>query len=277
MERSFLKSISKKVSYGYTASSTTENTGVKFLRITDIAQAFLNWNGVPYCQIRDVEFERNKLENGDIVIARTGATVGYAKQIRNIDHKAVFASYLVRFKIKESIDKRFIGIVVESDVFKNYIQLIAGGSAQPNANSKDLGSFKFFLPPLPEQQRIASILSAYDDLIEANNKRIALLEHMAEQIYKEWFVRMRFPGHQDAEFEKGVPKGWEIKRIKDFGKVVTGKTPSTSNSRYYGGRYAFIKTPDMHGNIFILQTEETLTEEGFNSQKSQVLPRIQFS
>ena len=170
-----LKSVSKKINYGYTASSTEENTGVKLLRITDIASESIVWEKVPYCHISDSEYEKNKLENGDIVIARTGATVGYAKMIRNLQHKSVFASYLVRFKIKDGVDRNFVGSIIESDVFKNYIQLIAGGAAQPNANSKDLGSFKFFLPPHPEQKQIATIISAYDELIESNNQANSLL------------------------------------------------------------------------------------------------------
>lgn len=146
------------------------------------------------------------------------------------------------------------------------------GAGVPTLNQNHLHKVKVKIHKKDEQHRIASILSAYDDLIENNNRRIGLLEQMAEQIYKEWFVRMRFPGYENTEFEKGVPKGWEVKSIKDFGKVVTGKTPSTSNSGYFGGKFPFIKTPDMHGNIFVLQTEETLTEDGFNSQKSQALP-----
>ena len=78
------------------------------------------------------------------------------------------------------------------------------------------------LPSLEIQRRIASILSAYDNLIENNNRRIRLLEQMAENLYKEWFVRFRFPGHETAEFENGIPKGWEIKRIGDFVKLKSG-------------------------------------------------------
>jgi len=146
------------------------------------------------------------------------------------------------------------------------------GAGVPTLNQNHLHKVKVKIHKKDEQLRIASILSAYDDLIENNNRRIALLEQMAEQIYKEWFVRMRFPGYENTEFEKGVPKGWEVKQIKDFGKVVTGKTPSTGNVGYFGGKYPFIKTPDMHGNIFVLKTEETLSESGLLSQKAQKLP-----
>jgi len=81
------------------------------------------------------------------------------------------------------------------------------------------------IPPLPIQRKIAAILSAYDELIENNNRRIAILEKMAEEIYREWFVRLRFPGHEKVKVVKGVPEGWEVKKVKDivdrkpFGKI----------------------------------------------------------
>lgn len=78
------------------------------------------------------------------------------------------------------------------------------------------------VPDLPTQKRIADILSAYDDLIENNNRRIALLEKAAQELYKEWFVRFRFPGYEKAKFENGLPEGWTIKRMNDFCYVTDG-------------------------------------------------------
>ncbi|MEO6147215.1 MAG: restriction endonuclease subunit S, partial [Sulfuriferula sp.] len=208
-----LKKVAKKIDYGYTASATETNTGVKFLRITDIAPRTIDWSAVPYCEISEGDFEKSKLSYGDIVIARTGATVGYAKQIGKNQLRAVFASYLVRVKLKDDVSSKFVGLLVESSNFKNYISTIAGGSAQPNANAKDLSSYPFYLPPKPAQEKIAAILSAYDDLIENNQRRIALLEKMAEEIYREWFVRMRFPGHEQVEKVKGVPEDWQRTKV----------------------------------------------------------------
>ena len=117
------------------------------------------------------------------------------------------------------------------------------------------------------------ILSTYDNLIENNNKRIKLLEQMAENLYKEWFVRFRFPGYEDMGFENGIPMGWKIKRIKDFGQVITGKTPSTEISSNYGDKYLFIKTPDMHDNMYVIDSSEKLSERGNDVQKLKKLPR----
>jgi len=211
-----------RTQYGYTASATDTDKGVKFVRITDIVPAFIDWNSVPFCEISEKDFLKYKLNEGDLVVARTGATVGYAKQIRKNSPNAVFASYLVKLIPSEKVDKSFLGILVESNVYKEFIQAIAGGSAQPNANANDLTLFKFRIPPLPTQQRIASILSAYDDLIDVNNQRIKLLEQTARELYKEWFVRMRFPGYKQAKFVKGVPVGWEVGKIGNLYEVKSG-------------------------------------------------------
>ena len=130
--------------------------------------------------------------------------------------------------------------------------------------------------PLDGQRRIAAILSAYDDLIENNTRRIAILEEMARRIYEEWFVRFRFPGHEGVrmiESELGlVPDRWEHRSLAQFGDVITGKTPSKANPDFYGRDVPFLKTPDMHGNMFILATGESLSAQGAASQRSKTLP-----
>ncbi len=149
-----------------------------------------------------------------------------------------------------------------------------GAAAVPGLDRNVIHKVEVMFPKdFSIQRQIASILSSYDELIENNKQRIKLLEEMAEEIYKEWFVRMRFPGYETARFIDELPEGWKKTKIKDFGKIVTGKTPSTVREEFFGGRIPFIKTPDMHGNLFILETDETLTEIGVNSQKSQTLPK----
>ncbi len=93
----------------------------------------------------------------------------------------------------------------------------------PNLNTEILNRVPVIFPNRKTQRKIAAILTAYDDLIEANKRRITLLEKMAEELYREWFVRMRFPGYRGAKFEKGVPEGWEVKRLKDIVELAYGK------------------------------------------------------
>jgi len=217
-----LREVCESVEYGFTASSTTEPVGPRFLRITDIAQERLDWESVPFCEIDSIKLAKHRLRQGDIVIARTGATTGWAKFIKD-PPDAVFASYLVRIQPAASVDARFVGFVVESRVYKEFIQQHMGGAAQPNANAQVLTSYEIPFPPLPVQRRIAGILSAYDDLMENNQRRIQVLEAMASALYREWFVHFRFPGHEKhprvASPLGEIPKGWEVKKLAAVAEV----------------------------------------------------------
>ena len=146
-------------------------------------------------------------------------------------------------------------------------------STRGSITTKSLKKLAMMIPNIESQKNITDILSAYDNLIQNNNNRIKLLEKMAENLYKEWFVRFRFPGCEDVRFENGIPIGWKIKRIKDFGQVITGKTPSTEISSNYGDKYLFIKTPDMHDNMYVIDSSEKLSEHGNDVQKLKKLPR----
>ncbi|MDP2007141.1 MAG: restriction endonuclease subunit S [Rubrivivax sp.] len=203
-----LKDVCELVQYGYTASASTEACGPRFLRITDIVPDALDWESVPYCEIDEGDRERFALRVGDIVVARTGATVGYAKLIRKpID--SVFASYLVRFRVDATIaEPGYIGRLVESQAYKTFIQSRVGGAAQPNASAPVLGSFQFTLPPVGDQRRYSDLLSTYDDLIDNNRRRIKLLEDSVRLLFDEWFVRLQFPGHAASTIIAGMPAGW---------------------------------------------------------------------
>ena len=150
------------------------------------------------------------------------------------------------------------------------------GAAQPKLSQANLRLIEIPLPPLPTQCRIANVLSAYDELIENNQRRIRILEDMARSLYREWFVHFRYPGHESVPLTESslgqIPQGWEVKRIMEFGKVITGKTPSKANSDFYGDDVPFVKTPDMHGNMFILAAGECLSFAGADSQANKLIP-----
>ncbi len=156
----------------------------------------------------------------------------------------------------------------------NYEKLkgLSRGAAQNNLNAAQVKAFEIPTPPLYVQQSIGNVLSSYDDLIDNNRRRMALLEDSARQLYREWFVRLRFPGHEHTPIVDGVPQGWKKVRVDELGTVLTGKTPSTKDVDNYGSDIQFVKTPDMHGNAFVLQTETQLTEKGAKSQANKFLP-----
>ncbi len=270
-----LADIAESVRYGYTASASDREIGPKFLRITDIVPPQIDWASVPYCEIDEKNLAKFSLEPGDIVIARTGATVGYAKLIRD-NEPSVFASYLVRIRVDpEKSDSGYIGRIVESEVYKRFVLSRVGGAAQPNANAKVLSSFRLPIPEKATQRRIASILSTYDDLIENNRRRIQLLEESARLLYREWFVRLRFPGHEHVKIIDGVPEGWEKKKIAEVTDTYGGGTPSTKISEYWvGGNIMWFIPKDLTNNdcLVLLDSEKKITEEGLKKSSAKMLP-----
>lgn len=143
-----------------------------------------------------------------------------------IEHPVASTGFVVlRNKRRENIDTRFCFYFLTQSHIVDYLDNIAQTSQTtfPTFSYKDLG--RIFLPSISidKQRKITSILSAYDDLIENNNKRIKILEQMAANLYKEWFVRFRFPGYENAEFENGIPKGWKINKLSEIFIVKYGK------------------------------------------------------
>ncbi|MCP4537533.1 MAG: hypothetical protein GY832_10335 [Chloroflexi bacterium] len=157
------------------------------------------------------------------------------------------------------------------------VKQLEGGSASGREHVKKslFEQIEVKVHPLPTQRKIAAILSAYDDLIENNTRRIALLEQTAQLLYREWFVHFRFPGHQSVplvESELGpIPEGWEVRTLGQFGKVITGKTPSKKIPEYYDNYMPFVKIPDMHGNIFCTRTIDNLSKSGAESQRPKTI------
>ena len=270
-----LADVCKSVRYGYTASASDDQVGPKFLRITDIVPASIDWESVPYCKVSEAEQNRFALEVGDIVVARTGATVGYAKQIRDVQN-AVFASYLVRFRVDDGLaDPGFVGSLIESTFYKRYVKSQVGGAAQPNANAKVLGRFVFKLPPRSTQRRIASVLSAYNDLIENNLRRIALLEEAARLLYREWFVHFRFPGHEHVKVIDGLPEGWERRTFDDVCDAIGGGTPKTSKPEYWNdGAIPWYTPTDVTRNscLALLDSAAKITEAGLRGSSAKMIP-----
>jgi type I restriction enzyme S subunit len=142
-----IANICESVSYGYTASAEHEEVGPKFLRITDIVPAVIDWECVPFCKIPEDNVPKYLLKHGDIVVARTGATTGYAKRLNKLHPNTIFASYLVRARAKDGVSNRMLGILMESDEYKQFIKTNLGGSAQPQANAVVLTSMNLPMPP----------------------------------------------------------------------------------------------------------------------------------
>ena len=170
--------------YGYTETATTEPVGPKFLRITDIAQNYIDWNGVPYCPISEENHEKYVLSEGDVVVARTGATVGYAKMVgRNIPD-SVFASFLVRIRPIDDEYRYYFGLAITSAEFLNFVQTNAGGSAQPQANPPLLGEFELSIPNKQSLPEFNTKISSFLGVIESNETEISKLHEVKDTMVK---------------------------------------------------------------------------------------------
>lgn len=153
-----------------------------------------------------------------IVVSRSGASAGYV----SFWNEPIFVTDGFLIEPKDDVNYEFVYYLLKL----KQSQLLGSqrGAAIPHVTPNLLYNVQAFFPPLAIQKRIASILSAYDNLIENNNKRIKILEQMAENLYKEWFVRFRFPGHETTPFENGIPKGWKIERLGNAANISTGKS-----------------------------------------------------
>lgn len=161
---------------------------------------------------------------------------------------------------KEKSDVRFIKY--SFDILQKKCQAISLGATQDNLSWEKLSKIKFDIPSLSIQHCIASILSAYDNLIENNNRRIHLLEQMAENLYKEWFVRFRFPGYEKADFENGLPKGWKRVKICDVCNVTDGVHNTVIDAPQ--SKYFLLSSKNIKaGKIVIGDNERTIDEDTF--------------
>ncbi|NCC17407.1 MAG: restriction endonuclease subunit S [Bacteroidia bacterium] len=192
-ETKTLGGVSNDISYGFTSKSSLYKGNAKYLRITDISQPIIDWDNVPYCEVSSEEFEKYKLIEGDLVIARTGATTGFNKIIKE-DVNSVFASYLIRFRLDKSIlFPNLIGYCLQSKEWYDYIKIISSGrAAQPGANSKQLSVFNLSFPKsIKEQEEIVNSLDrikGYCEELEGNYKRVLeLCEELKQGLLREAF------------------------------------------------------------------------------------------
>ena len=262
-------------SNGLSRPSAVRGIGFKMINMGEL---FANniISDIPMERVQMSESEQKKffVEQGDLLFARQSLVAegaGKCSIIKLFNEPTTFESHLIRVRLNQKIANPWYYYYL-FQLKSNPIKAIINQCAQAGIRGSELARVKVPNPPLPTQQKIASILSAYDNLIQNYKKQIETLQTGTCELYKEWFVRFRFPGWQNAKFENGIPEGWSICRLKDFGKVITGKTPPTEIEEYYGGDIMFVKTPDMHGNMFVQSTSEYLSKLGCEYQKAQYLP-----
>ena len=215
---------------------------------------------------KDRQLRNGRVNKGNTVLTTRG-TVGNAAYYDDrvpYDHLRINSGMVIlSAKDNNIIDNEFIYYLVTSPVAKKTIELFCSGSAQPQLPIKDFVKIKYDLPSMEIQKHIVSVLSAYDNLIEVNNKRIKVLEQMAENLYREWFVRFRFPGHEKAEFENGIPKGWAYRRADEI--IDFNPTLKTGNQT----EFTIIPMEALSTNSMVLDSSCFVRQDSISGRRSQ--------
>ncbi|SNX60328.1 type I restriction enzyme, S subunit [Nitrosomonas ureae] len=256
---SCLSKISERVSVGHVGPTSeffsNESDGVPFIRSQDVRPGRLMLDGALYIVPSFHErLKKSQLKAGDVLIVRVGANRGDTCDVPQGIGKLNCANVVFARLIEPN---RFVTYFFRSSFGREMLLSVTTGSAQGVINTQTVARLPLPVPPLVTQQKIGAILSAYDELIENNQRRIALLEKMAEEIYREWFVRLRFPGYEKVKKVKGVPEGWDVKKLGSvlelcYGKALKDDDRVSGEFHVYGSsgvvgthNEALVKTPGL--------------------------------
>ncbi len=226
------------------------NEGVNFIKAEALnGDSALDYGGFTFIsEETHAKLARSILKENDVLVTIAGANVGRCGYIKkqNLPANTNQAVGIVRID-PEKAEPRFVYYYFKHPSMCVQCLNIGGQAAQPNVNLGNLKSFDVLLPDRNVQKRIASILSAYDDLIENNRRRIVLLEEAARLLYREWFVHFRFPGHEHVKVIDGVPDGWNLVTFADLAEYLNG----FAFKPYHLGETGLpiVKIPELRGGI----------------------------
>lgn len=219
------KDIVKTSAFGprFSGSAYSKEGNLATLRTTDLDNdGRISYETMPLADLDEDKFSSHLLQLGDLVISRSG-TCGIAAVFEGFSLPVLPGAFLIRFRLNEEIEPHFYKYYFNSADGRQNILSVARGAVQQNLNITNVEELRVPLPSNEEQGRIVRILSAYDDLIENNRRRMVLLENAARQLYREWFVRLRFPGSEHTRMVDGIPQDWQNRRLGDLVVLNYGK------------------------------------------------------
>lgn len=207
--------------YPFKSSGFTDDPDdVPLVKGENVGQGEILWGISKHWPRQDLpDLERYRLTPGDVVLAMdrpwVPAGLKYA-EILESSPEALLVQRVARLRAINGLEQSFLAHLIGAPGFVAYVQSVGRGVGVPHISGKEIGAFRFLMPPRNEQKRIAEVLSAYAALIDNNRRRMALLEESARLLYNEWFVRLRFPGHEHTPIVDGVPQGWQRKTLGDL-------------------------------------------------------------
>lgn len=265
----------RPITYGVVKPGPEDpDNGVKFIRGGDIFEGKLAIDGLRTITPEiSKTYSRTLLSGGELVVSLVG-NPGHVAVVPKSLAGANLARQAGLVALRSEIDADFVKYFLMSPRGRAELFSQMTGSVQVVINLANLRTVKVPTPPLPIQRRIASILSAYDELIENSQRRIKILEAMARALYREWFVRFRFPGHESVPRVSSplgeIPQGWRVGRLGTICETITsGGTPRTSANEYWGGSIPWLSSGET-GNAFITETDKTITEEGVANSSTRL-------
>ena len=224
----------------------------------------------------DVGLAQSKLWDKGTLLITIAANIA---ETAILDLKACFPDSIVGFVPDESkVNSYFVKYYIE--YIKREMQSISQGTTQDNLSLDKIRTFKLKIPEKKIVDEITDVLLTYDNLIENNNRRIAILEEMAQSLYREWFVKFRYPGYQDCKFKESslglIPEGWEVKTASEIFNINIGKTPPRKQPQWFskdniGIKWVSIKDMGACKN-YVLDTGENLTLESIDKFNIKVIP-----
>ncbi len=230
--------------------------------------------------------KRSKVDQWDVIISMIGEYCGYTYIESNKNIKYAVKNVGL-FKTGSKLEAHWLCYYLKSDFGKHFLKQSRSGSSQPYISLGALRSLKILNPEIDIKKRIVNFLLPIDDKIKINYKINAELESMAKTLYDYWFVQFDFPNEDgkpykssggkmiwNEELKREIPTGWIVKTLEEFeGNIVTGKTPPTTNKKYFNGDIPFICIGDIRGNMHIVSTELTLTQSGAQTQLNKFIPK----
>ena len=210
---------------------------------------------------------------GDVLFGIIGS-LGTPYTVKDKDRFGLSSSVAI-LRPSKGLCSDYLYHFMTSSAFQSAVHAIKSGVAQGFLSLEMVKNLPLVTHEISVQKKIAAILSAYDELIDNNQRRIVLLEKMAEEIYREWFVRLRFPGHDKVKFVKGVPEGWRLVKLENAFRYTGGGTPTKEVGRYWdAGDVNWFTPSDITGaeGIFLDRSGEQCTDEGFNNSSAKMFP-----
>ena len=242
-----------------------------------LANINVRWGEFDLTDLREMRFEHHELERyglkyGDIVMCE-GGEPGRCAIWKEQRSSMLIQKALHRIRAHDCLNPEFLYYVFLFEARTGKISSLFTGATIKHLPREKLALVEVPVPPRSTQDRMASILSAYDDLIENNRRRIQLLEAAARLLYKEWFVHLRFPGHEHVKIKGGVPEGWEKVSAYDVMEVLSGGTPKTKVADYWDGEIPFFTPKDATDQVYAYVTGKHLTEYGLENCNGKLHPK----